>query len=262
MNSIELDGVGKRFRLNGQEFEAVSGVSFAVEKGEFVSLIGPSGCGKSTLLKLIADIVQPSEGRIQVEGSSPFEARRRRVFGMVFQDPVLLPWRNLTDNVALPLEIVGSRQRAVARSPRQLIDLVGLSGFEAAMPEQLSGGMKQRAAIARALVLNPAVLLLDEPFGALDEITRHRLNIDLLRIWQESETSALLVTHSISEAVLLSDRVIVLTPRPARIGKIVPITLPRPRTLAMLRSRECFDLIADTTEALYRPFEREGEAIA
>ncbi len=254
-SSIVAKDVVKTFQLRGEAVEAVAQMSFAVAKGEFVSLVGPSGCGKSTLLKLVADILPPTRGTIEIEGGTPHEARRRRSFGMVFQDPVLLPWRTALDNVALPLEIVASRETHSYKSPRDLIHLVGLDKFEKALPWQLSGGMRQRVAIARALVLNPTLLLLDEPFGALDEITRQRLNIDLLRIWRESSTTALLVTHSISEAVLLSDRVLVVSPRPARVVKDVAITLPRPRTLEMLQSKDFFDLMAETTSALYKSFE-------
>lgn len=256
-SSIVANDVFKNFDLHGDVIEVVGPLNFSVAKGEFVSLVGPSGCGKSTLLKLVADILSPTHGTIQVEGGTPHEARRRRLFGMVFQDPVLLPWRSALDNVALPLEITGGREATSRkeRHPRDLLQLVGLSGFEKALPWQLSGGMRQRVAIARALVLNPTLLLLDEPFGALDEITRQRLNIDLLRIWGESGTTALLVTHSISEAVLLSDRVLVLTPRPTRVAKDIAITLPRPRTLEMLRDQQFFDLMAETTSALYQSFE-------
>jgi NitT/TauT family transport system ATP-binding protein len=254
-SSIVAKDVLKTFHLRGEAVEAVAQMSFAVAKGEFVSLVGPSGCGKSTLLKMVADILPPTRGTIEIEGGTPHEARRRRSFGMVFQDPVLLPWRTALDNVALPLEIVGGREARSHKTPRDLLHLVGLDEFEKALPWQLSGGMKQRVAIARALVLKPTLLLLDEPFGALDEITRQRLNIELLRIWGESGTTALLVTHSISEAVLLSDRVLVLSPRPARVVKDVANTLPRPRTLEMLQSREFFDIIAETTSALYQSFE-------
>jgi len=261
--SIEARNVTRTFELRGEVVPAVAGVSFVVKIGEFISLVGPSGCGKSTLLKMVADIMPPSSGQILVEGGTPQEARRRRLFGMVFQDPVLLPWRSAVDNVALPIEVSRRRERDPRQTPRDLLRLVGLQGFETALPWQLSGGMRQRVAIARALVLNPAILLLDEPFGALDEITRQRLNIDLLRIWGESKTTALLVTHSISEAVLLSDRVLVLSPRPARIVAEIPITLPRPRTLGMLRSNEFFKLTAETTAILYEsgePATREAQA--
>lgn len=253
--SIELRQVSKRFRAAGREIEAVREVSVHVRRGEFVSIIGPSGCGKSTILRMIASLIEPTAGTILVEGHSPHEARRARRFGMAFQDPVLLPWRNLTENVALPLEVVGVRSSAVRRSPQDLIDLVGLRGFEHMLPAQLSGGMRQRAAIARALVLDPSILLLDEPFGALDEFTRQRLNLDLLRIWSESHTTALLITHSISEAILLSDRVVVMTPRPASIAAIIDVTLPRPRTLELLRSRDAFELIGNASEALYGEIE-------
>jgi NitT/TauT family transport system ATP-binding protein len=249
--AIRLDKIAKRFRLKNEEVNAVAEATLSVRKGEFVSLIGPSGCGKSTLLKMIADLEQPSSGAIEVEGGSPTAARKARRLGMVFQEPVLLAWRNALDNVRLPLEISGMAPPPGAGSPEALLDLVGLSDFRNALPWQLSGGMRQRVAIARALVLKPSVLLLDEPFGALDEITRHRLNIDLLRIWAESGTTAVLVTHSISEAVLLSDRVFVMSQRPSRIVRTIEVTLPRPRDIAMMRSREFFDLTTSTSEALY-----------
>ncbi len=249
--SIELLGVSKRFHAGAGEVEAVRDVSLRVERGEFVSIIGPSGCGKSTTLRIVADLTPPTAGIVRVEGGSASDARRARRFGMVFQDPVLLPWRTLDKNVALPLEVAGIRPSAAPRRPQDLIKLVGLQGFEHMLPSQLSGGMRQRAAIARALVLDPSILLLDEPFGALDEFTRQRLNLDLLRIWSESDTTALLVTHSISEAVLLSDRVVVMTNRPATISTIIRVDLPRPRTLAALRSREAFEIIRDASEALY-----------
>ena len=255
---IVLEGVGKRFATKDGAVEAVASFDGAIRAGEFVAVIGPSGCGKSTLLKMVAGIESPTTGSIRVEAGTPDEARRRRLFGVVFQDPVLLPWRTLEQNVALPLEIV----RRSRREPtvRDLIRLVGLDGFESRLPSQLSGGMRQRAAIARALVLDPSILLLDEPFGALDEYTRHQLNLELLRIWSQSGTTALLITHSIQEAILLADRVLVLTPRPARVAMEVEVTLPRPRTLAQLRSRECFELVAKVSSALYEPLERQATA--
>lgn len=253
--SIVLRDVRKRFRSGGREVEAVRSVTLEVRRGEFVSVIGPSGCGKSTMLRMVAGLVEPTSGVITVEGRTPDQARRARRFGIVFQDPVLLPWRTLTQNVELPLEVVGARSSTLRRSPRQLVEMVGLAGFERALPAELSGGMRQRAAIARALVLDPSILLLDEPFGALDEFTRQRLNVDLLRIWSESGTTALLITHSIAEAVLLSDRVVVMSPRPATIVTTIDVSLPRPRTLEMLRGREAFDLIATASEALYGELE-------
>ena len=206
-SSIVAKDVVKTFNLRGEAVEAVAQMSFAVAKGEFVSLVGPSGCGKSTLLKMVADILPPTRGTIEVEGGTPHEARRRRSFGMVFQDPFLLPWRTALDNVALPLEIVGGREPRSHKTPRDLLHLVGLDGFEKALPWQLSGGMKQRVAIARALVLKPTLLLLDEPFGALDEITRQRLNIELLRIWGESGNGAARDTQH--QKPCFSDRVLV-----------------------------------------------------
>jgi NitT/TauT family transport system ATP-binding protein len=259
-DSIRLDKITKRFRLKDDEVHAVADASFAVRKGEFVALIGPSGCGKSTVLRMIADLERPTSGTLEVEGATAAEARRKRRLGMVFQEPVLLAWRNALDNVRLPLEIAGSAAEAGAGSPEALLRLVGLSDFANALPWQLSGGMRQRVAIARALVLKPSILLLDEPFGALDEITRHRLNIDLLRIWAESGTTAVLVTHSISEAVLLSDRVFVMSQRPSRIARTIEVTLPRPRSIDMMRSREFFELTSATSEALYGTAETEAVA--
>jgi NitT/TauT family transport system ATP-binding protein len=245
--AIELGDVGMSFDLADGVLEVLRGITLTVRQGEFVSLLGPSGCGKSTLLRVIADILPPTQGRADVLGASPADARRNRALGMVFQQPVLLPWLNAEENVALPLRIGnwGGRHQAPA-SPDALLRLVGLDGFNRARPAQLSGGMQQRVAIARALVSDPQVLLMDEPFGALDAITRDRLNEELLRIWtQESapdggrpevlrqtgqvRRTVIFVTHSIAEAVYLSMRVVVMSPRPARIRRIVEIDLPYPR---------------------------------
>jgi NitT/TauT family transport system ATP-binding protein len=250
---ILVERVTKRFDLDSGPLTALEDVSFAVAPGEFVTIIGPSGCGKSTLLRLVADIYQPTAGMIEVDGMNPGDARRRREMGVVFQDPSLFPWRDVLGNIQLPLEIAGrsTRERNGGSIARDLIKLVGLEGFEHARPGQLSGGMRQRAAIARALVLRPRVLLLDEPFGALDEITRLRMNNELLRIWSASETTAMLITHSLAEAVFLSDRVLVMSPRPGRICGEVPIDLPRPRPPDVQRTTAFFDLVNEVSDALF-----------
>ncbi len=213
---------------------ALGNVSLDIYRGEFVSLIGPSGCGKSTLLRLVADVLHPTGGSIEVRGAPPSRARLAREFGFVFQQPGLLLWRNALANVSLPLEVGGwGRRHNPPHRPDALLDLVGLRGFEAAFPRQLSGGMQQRVAIARALVTGPPILLMDEPFGALDEITRDRLNQELLSIWQATGTTIIFVTHSIPEAVYLSNRVLVFSPRPGRVMEEVQIDLPSPRQQAM-----------------------------
>ena len=212
-----------------------------------VALVGPSGCGKSTLLRLVADLDTPSAGEIRVRGETPSVARRRRLFGVVFQDPVLLPWLDVLGNVRLPLDVT----QGAGADPRALIDLVGLAQFERAHTWQLSGGMKQRAAIARSLVLKPAVLLLDEPFGALDEMTRQRMNLELLRIWSETATTALVVTHSIAEAVFLADRVVIMSARPGRIVAEENVALPRPRTIDTLASPDYLACVGRVTRRLF-----------
>src|ERR1700736_3431360 len=213
---------------------ALEDVSFSVPPGGFVSLLGPSGCGKSTLLRVVADLIAPSEGRTSVLGSTPAEARKARALGFVFQDAALLPWRTALENVELPLEVGGRRTLAPgAATPRELLALVGLAGWENSYPHELSGGMRQRVSIARALVGGPPLLLMDEPFGALDEITRDRLNEELRRIWGETGTTVVFVTHSIYEAAFLGQQVMMLAARPGRVREIVPIELPEPRRLAM-----------------------------
>jgi len=210
---------------------ALSNVTLDVERGELVALIGPSGCGKSTLLRLIADVLQPTNGTIEVRGGPAMRARLAREFGFVFQHPGLLRWRTAEGNVSLPLEVGGwGRRQAPPHRPAELLELVGLKGFEHAFPRQLSGGMQQRVSIARALVTGPRMLLMDEPFGALDEITRDHMNEELLRIWAATGTTIVFVTHSIPEAVYLSSRVFVLAPRPGRVTEEVRIDLPLPRT--------------------------------
>jgi NitT/TauT family transport system ATP-binding protein len=238
--------VTQRFPLprEGREFTAVEGVSFSVGAGEFVSIVGPSGCGKSTLLRIVADLVAPTTGQVSVFGMSPQEARQKRSLGFVFQDAALLPWRTALQNVELPAEVGGfAGLPSGAPTPRELLKLVGLEGWEQNYPHELSGGMRQRVSIARALLGGPRLLLMDEPFGALDEITRDRLNEELRRIWQETGTTILFVTHSVYEAMFLGEEVLVMSANPGRVREIVPIDLPRDRDLS-IRETEPFIRIA------------------
>jgi len=252
---LKFTRVTKEFDIEGRTFTALADVSLGLRRGEFGAIIGPSGCGKSTLLRMAADIVEPTAGRITIDGRPPAELRARHKVGFVFQEATLLPWRTVLDNVALPIRIVG-KGFADAADPAALVRLVGLEGFEGARPRQLSGGMQQRVAIARALVLKPEILLLDEPFGALDEIIRQRMNLELLRIWSESRTTALLVTHSIAEAAFMADRVFVMATRPGRIVREIEIDLPRPRATSMMRSAAFTDCVNGLREIL---LEAEGE---
>ena len=234
MSALSIQQVSKSFALAGRAVPALQDVSLALEAGQFGALIGPSGCGKSTLLRMVADVFAPSAGRIAIDGAPPQQARREHQIGFVFQEATLLPWRSVLDNVRLPLEVLGKAGQKPARSPQELVRLVGLAGYEHARPAQLSGGMQQRCAIARALVASPKILLLDEPFGALDEVMRYRMNFELLRIRAETRTTALMVTHSIEEAVLMADRIFVFAAKPGRIVETLEVDLPRPRRLATL----------------------------
>jgi len=248
--AIEIVDVAKTFRGQTGATEALGGVSLSVEAGEFVSIIGPSGCGKSTLLRVVGDLAEPDAGVARVNGKPARQARLDRDYGIVFQTPVLYDWRTVLQNVQLPLELAGRPRDEREARPRDLLRLVGLEAFGRHFPWQLSGGMQQRVSIARALALRPSILLMDEPFGALDEMTRDRLNLELLRLWHESGATALFVTHSIAEAVFLSSRVVVMSPRPGRIERIVDVDLPRPRADRMRAHPRFFELVTTVREAL------------
>jgi NitT/TauT family transport system ATP-binding protein len=247
---IELSGLSLTFPAVDGPVEALSGVDLAIGQGEFVSLIGPSGCGKTTLLRVIADLEKPTAGTITVNGVSPQEARSSRGYGYVFQAPALFPWRNIARNVALPLEIMGldaaERERRIAAN----LDLVNLTGFEKKYPWQLSGGMQQRVSIARALAVDPDLLLMDEPFGALDEIVRDHLNVQLLELWAGMKKTVVFVTHSIPEAVFLSTRIVVMTPRPGKIFDIIDSPLPVGRTLDVRDTPEFLEVAHRVREGL------------
>jgi NitT/TauT family transport system ATP-binding protein len=247
--AVELRNVTVRFMSPQRAVVALENISFTLRPGGFLTLLGPSGCGKSTLLRVIADIITPSAGFVRVLGHAAIEARRRREIGFVFQDSTLLAWRSVIDNVRLPLQVGGGARSGGGRSPEELLALVGLSGWEHAMPHELSGGMRQRVAIARALLGDPRILLMDEPFGALDEITRDRLNDELLHVWRETGTTILFVTHSIHEAAYLGEQVLMLAASPGRVREIVAIELPEPRHLA-LRDTAAFGSLAGHLRAI------------
>jgi NitT/TauT family transport system ATP-binding protein len=243
--AIAVRGLTKVFEGQPDPVTALDGVELTVAAGEFVSLIGPSGCGKSTLLRIIGDLIAPTSGQVTVNDKPARQARLDRDYGMVFQSPVLMDWRTVARNVELHLEIIGvDRAERIQRSA-ELLHLVELDGFGQRHPWQLSGGMQQRVAIARALASRPGLLLMDEPFGALDEMARERLNLELIGIWAKTGTTVVFVTHSIAEAVFLSTRVAVMSPRPGRISAIVEVDLPYPRTAATREAARYFELVTE-----------------
>jgi NitT/TauT family transport system ATP-binding protein len=245
---VDARGVGKIFGKGEDRVEALTDINLQIEPREFISLIGPSGCGKSTLLRLVGDLTGPTSGQLAINGKPPAAARIDRDYGIVFQKATLLDWRTVAKNVELPLEIMGTERRSEISG--HMLDLVQLGDFGGHYPWQLSGGMQQRVAIARALAFNPSLLLMDEPFGALDEMTRELMQQEVLRIWGETETTVVFVTHSIPEAVFLSTRVVVMSPRPGRISDIIEIDLAHPRNVDTRESPDYFRLITEVREAL------------
>ncbi len=256
---VRIAGVGKTFGTESGGVRALEGIDLTIAQGEFVSLIGPSGCGKSTLLRLIGDLTAPTAGSIEVNGKPARRARLDRDYGMVFQAPVLMDWRTVAKNIELPLEVMGFAREERQKRSGELLKLVELEGFAGRHPWQLSGGMQQRVAIARALAFDPKLLLMDEPFGALDEMTRERMNLELMQIWQRTRTTVVFVTHSIPEAVFLSTRVVVMSARPGRIAKIVDIDLPQPRNVETREQERYFELVTEVREALRRREGGEGQ---
>ncbi len=251
---IHLDGVHKIYRGRDRDVLAVSDVTMDVREGDFVSLVGPSGCGKSTVLKILADLIKADGGTVEI-GAAGAPLDPSRDVGMVFQQALLLKWRRIIDNVLLPAEIIGLPMKESRERARDLLSMVGLSGFEDSYPYELSGGMQQRAAIARALIHDPKLLLMDEPFGALDALTREKMNLEMLKIWQRSQKTILFVTHSIQEAVFLGSRCAVLTAGPARMADVFPIDLPHPRTLSVKTSEK----FGEYTRRIYGLLNLEAE---
>jgi len=251
---IAIDKVSKIYGNANARTVALQDVSLTIQKGELVSLVGPSGCGKSTLLRLVADLDTPSQGAITINGHAPEQARKQREYGFVFQAPTLYDWRTAERNARLPLEVMGRPADTWQARLDKMLAMVGLRDFHHHYPWQLSGGMQQRASIARALSFDPAILLMDEPFGALDEFTRERMNMELLDIWETTHKTIIFVTHSIAEAVFLSSRIVVMTPRPGRIAATVAVDLPYPRNFETRESPRFFELVTQVRETLKEEF--------
>ncbi|MBI3913932.1 MAG: ABC transporter ATP-binding protein [Chloroflexi bacterium] len=247
---IQLSAVSKTYGHGERQVAALKNISLTIQRGEFLALIGPSGCGKTTLLKIIADLLPPSAGRVGIGARSPAEARRARETALVFQAPTLMEWRDIAHNITLPLEISGAARAERAERARELLEMIRLNNFANHYPHELSAGMQQQVAIARALSYRPQILLMDEPFGALDELTRERLGDALLEIWARAKVTIVFVTHSIGEAVWLADRVAVFSPRPGRITRIVEIDLPRPRIAAARASTRYAERVNEVRRAL------------
>jgi NitT/TauT family transport system ATP-binding protein len=259
---IAAKGVNKIYNANSaDQVVALQNINLTVQPGEFVSLIGPSGCGKSTLLRLIADLLEPTSGELKINGKTPEQARKDRDYGMVFQSPTLYDWRSVTKNVQLPLEIMGYSPQERKSRAQKMLELVELGKFTNHYPWQLSGGMQQRVAIARALSFEPSILLMDEPFGALDEFTRERMNLEILRIWDTTKITVIFVTHSIPEAVFLSTRVVVMSPRPGRITQVVDIDLPYPRVFETREDPKFFKKVIEVREYLREAHTVEDEIV-
>lgn len=250
MSVIEAKGLNLTFQTNDGPVHALRDVNLTIEKGDFVSFIGPSGCGKTTFLRCIAGLEHPTGGTLSVNGMTPDEARKARAYGYVFQAAGLYPWRTIGGNIRLPLEIMGFAKEEQAERVKKTLDLVDLTGFEKKFPWQLSGGMQQRASIARALAFDADILLMDEPFGALDEIVRDKLNEELLKLWARTEKTIGFVTHSIPEAVYLSTKIVVMSPRPGRITDVIESTLPRERPLDIRDSAEFIEIAHRVREGL------------
>lgn len=241
---IKIENLGVTFKDNsGNDVKALTGVNLDIYKGEFIALLGPSGCGKTTLLRSVADLQEPTEGQIRIDGMTPKEIRLAQKFGFVFQQPVLFDWRTVKKNIELPLEIMGQTKEDRSKRADEMLEMVGLTDFAKHYPKQLSGGMQQRVNIARALSLRPEILLMDEPFSALDEFTKEKLHEDLLKIWAATNKTILFVTHNIEEAVFLSNRVCVLSPHPGRLSAVVDIDIPHPRTLAVKETPHFVELV-------------------